>query len=62
MIADPAGAVTAPAWWPDFFGSWLLPSLREIVLHVVAETATRAGHLDVTCELIDGKLHLVLTE
>jgi hypothetical protein len=53
---------TAPAWWPDFFGSWRLNSLREIVLHVVAETATHAGHLDAARELIDGKLHLVLTE
>jgi uncharacterized damage-inducible protein DinB len=31
-----------PAWWPDFFGTWRLDSLREIVLHVVAETATHA--------------------
>jgi len=52
----------APAWWPDFFGSWRLDSLREIVLHVVTETATHAGHLDAARELIDGKLHLVLTE
>ena len=51
----------APAWWPDFFGSWRLHSLREIVLHVVTETATHAGHLDAARELIDGKLHLVLT-
>jgi uncharacterized damage-inducible protein DinB len=52
----------APAWWPDFFSSWRLDSLREIVLHVVTETATHAGHLDAARELIDGKLHLVLTE
>jgi uncharacterized damage-inducible protein DinB len=52
----------APAWWPDFFGTWRLDSLREIVLHVVAETATHAGHLDAARELIDGKLHLVLTD
>jgi hypothetical protein len=32
------------------------------VLHVVTETATHAGHLDAARELIDGKLHLVLTE
>lgn len=51
-----------PAWWPDFFGSWRLHSLREIVLHVVTETATHAGHLDAARELIDGTLHLVLTE
>jgi hypothetical protein len=51
-----------PAWWPDFFGSWRLNSVREIVVHVVTETATHAGHLDSARELIDGKLHLVLTE
>ena len=45
-----------------FFGSWRLHSLREILLHVVTETATHAGHLDAARELIGGKLHLVLTE
>lgn len=53
---------TAPSWWPDFFGSWRLQTLREIVLHVLTETATHAGHVDAARELIDGKLHLVLTE
>jgi uncharacterized damage-inducible protein DinB len=52
----------APAWWPDFFGSWRLHSLREIVIHVMVEVATHAGHLDVARELIDGKQHLVLTD
>jgi hypothetical protein len=50
-----------PAWWPDFFGSWRLDSVREIVLHVITETAAHAGHLDAVRELIDGKQHLVLT-
>ena len=52
----------APAWWPEFFGSWRLESLREIMLHVITETAAHAGHLDAARELIDGKQHLVLTE
>jgi uncharacterized damage-inducible protein DinB len=52
----------APTWWPDFFGSWRLHSLREIVIHVVVEVATHAGHLDAARELIDGKQHLVLTD
>ncbi|HET9092868.1 MAG TPA: DinB family protein [Acidimicrobiales bacterium] len=52
----------APAWWPEFFGSWRLHSVREVVLHVMTETATHAGHLDAARELIDGKLHLVLAE
>jgi hypothetical protein len=46
----------APAWWPgDLFGSWRLDDLEEIVLHVIAETACHAGHLDVARELIDGR-------
>lgn len=52
----------SPAWWPDFFGSWRLDSVREVVLHVVTETAIHAGHVDAARELIDGKQHLVLTE
>ncbi len=59
MVAQRLDA--APAWWPDFFGSWRLHSIREIVLHVVTETATHAGHLDAARELIDGTLHLVIT-
>jgi len=51
----------APAWWPDFFGSFRLENLREIMLHVIAETATHAGHLDAVRELIDGKTWLILT-
>jgi hypothetical protein len=51
----------APAWWPeDVFGSWRLHSLREIVVHVITETATHAGHLDAVRELIDGTQWLVL--
>jgi Protein of unknown function (DUF664) len=51
-----------PAWWPEgLFGSWRLDSIREIVLHVITETAAHTGHLDVARELIDGKQHLVLT-
>jgi Protein of unknown function (DUF664) len=53
----------APAWWPeDLFGSWRLNDLREILLHVIAETATHAGHLDAARELIDGRQWIVLTE
>jgi len=53
---------TAPAWWPEFFESWRLDSVREIMLHVITETAAHTGHLDAARELIDGKQHLVLTE
>ena len=50
----------APAWWPDFFGGWRMDSLREVLLHVLTETATHAGHLDAVRELIDGRTWMVL--
>jgi len=53
---------TPPAWWPDFFGDWRLHTLRDVILHVITETACHAGHLDVVRELIDGRRWLVLTE
>jgi hypothetical protein len=54
---------TAPAWWPpELFGDWRLHSLRDIVLHVMTETACHAGHLDAVRELIDGRRWLVLTD
>jgi uncharacterized damage-inducible protein DinB len=52
-----------PAWWPDgTFGDWRLHSLREILLHVLTETACHTGHLDVVRELIDGRQWLVQSE
>ena len=52
---------TPPAWWPDFFGEFRLPDLRAVLLHVIAETACHAGHLDAARELIDGRTWLILT-
>jgi uncharacterized damage-inducible protein DinB len=49
-----------PAWWPDFFGSFRLDTLREVLLHVITETATHAGHLDAARELIDGRTWMVI--
>jgi hypothetical protein len=43
-------------WW----GDWEVPDLRFILLHVVAETACHAGHLDAGRELLDGHQWLVL--
>lgn len=60
FLAD-ADLAAAPRWWPDFFGDWRLDSLREVVLHVITETATHAGHLDAVRELIDGRQRLVLS-
>lgn len=52
----------APAWWPDFFSpSFRLDNLRQVLLHVIAETASHAGHLDAARELIDGQTWLILT-
>jgi hypothetical protein len=50
------------AWWPThLFGEPHLHSLREVVLHVITETAAHAGHLDAARELLDGRRWLVLT-
>lgn len=52
-----------PRWWPaEIFGDYRLDTLREIILHVITETATHAGHLDAAREIIDGHQWLVLTE
>jgi uncharacterized damage-inducible protein DinB len=51
----------APAWWPPFFPNYRLDNLRELLMHVIVETATHAGHLDATRELIDGRTWLVLS-
>jgi hypothetical protein len=54
---------TAPAYWPEeLFPGWRLHDLREVILHVITETACHAGHLDAARELIDGRTWLVLTE
>jgi hypothetical protein len=53
----------APAWWPaDLFGDWRIDSLRELLLHVITETACHAGHLDAARELLDGRQWLILTD
>lgn len=55
-----AGSIldAAPASWPDHLGP--RQSIREIVLHVITETATHAGQPDVVREAIDGRTWLVL--
>jgi hypothetical protein len=44
-----------PARWPDYFGGWRLRDVREVILHVITETAVHAGHLDAARELLDGR-------
>ncbi len=48
------------AWWPDFFSGWRYETIREVMVHVLTETATHAGHLDAVRELIDGRQRLVV--
>lgn len=48
-----------PAFWPaEQFGHWRLHNLRELLMHVITETACHAGHLDTVRELIDGQTWL----
>lgn len=57
IIATPLDA--SPKAWPDLFGEFRLADLREILVHVITETATHAGHLDVVREIIDGRTWLI---
>lgn len=49
-----------PAWWFEDAGDPPYSTLREVILHVLVETATHAGHLDIARELADGGQRLVL--
>ena len=51
-----------PVWWFDGGGSPPHSSLRDVLLHVIVETATHAGHLDICRELVDGGQRLVLDQ
>jgi hypothetical protein len=59
IAATPVDAM--PKWWPDFFADFPARPLRRTILHVIAETATHAGHLDAFRELADGSQWIVLT-
>lgn len=54
------GLDAKPAWWFENSGNPPYSSLREVLLHVIVETATHAGHLDICRELVDGGQRLVL--
>jgi uncharacterized damage-inducible protein DinB len=59
ITSTPPG--TPLAWWPHhLFGEPHLHTLRDVLLHVITETACHAGHLDATRELIDNRRWLVL--
>jgi uncharacterized damage-inducible protein DinB len=53
-------ALDAPAAWPERWTTWRYATLREVLLHVINETAIHAGHLDIARELFDGTQHLVV--
>jgi hypothetical protein len=54
---------TSPEWWPvELWPDWRFHTLREVILHVITETACHAGHLDAARELIDGRTWMVLTD
>ena len=48
-------------WTPLGLVQHLALALRRTILHVIAETATHAGHLDAARELMDGEQWIVLT-
>jgi hypothetical protein len=56
------GLDAQPVWWFEDGGNPPYSSLREVLLHVIVETATHAGHLDICRELADGGQRLVLDE
>ena len=45
-------------WWES--AGLKFPDLRAVLVHVLVETATHAGHLDAVRELLDGRQYLVL--
>jgi Protein of unknown function (DUF664) len=58
-----AAALDAPPRRPDpQWKEWGVdfPDVRTIMLHVITETATHAGHLDAARELLDGKQWIVM--
>jgi uncharacterized damage-inducible protein DinB len=45
-------------WWAE--AGLEFPDLRAVMMHVLTETATHAGHLDAVRELLDGRQYVVL--
>jgi len=60
LRAEPLDA--PPRWRDPLWQQWGqdFPDRRTIVLHMIVETATHAGHLDAACELIDGRQWITL--
>jgi Protein of unknown function (DUF664) len=51
----------SPGWRDPVWTEWGtdFPDLRSVLVHVLAETAVHAGHLDIVRELIDGRQWIV---
>jgi len=45
-------------WWAE--AGVEFPDVRAVLVHVLVETATHAGHLDAVRELLDGHQYIVL--
>jgi hypothetical protein len=56
------GLSSAPAWQPspEVFSAPLPPTALDVILRVLSETATHAGHIDMARESIDGRQYLTL--
>jgi hypothetical protein len=62
-IIDRTALDASSVWWPDqLWPTWRLANLRDVILHVMVETASHAGHADAARELIDGRTWMVLTD
>ncbi|MEU1839368.1 DinB family protein [Micromonospora chersina] len=61
VIAAASSADAELAWWPLPGSERRLHNLRDVLLHVITETACHAGHVDAVRELIDGQQWLVNT-
>jgi hypothetical protein len=59
MLATTALA-SAPRGWHGREDTVQRQSVRDIVLHLIEETATHSGHLEIARELLDGKTRLGL--
>lgn len=57
LSLDSPPAITEE-WWAASGQSF--PDLRTVLLHVIVETATHAGHLDAVRELLDGRQYLAI--
>jgi hypothetical protein len=50
------------AHWPEYFPNQWLFNVRDVLHHVIGETAVHCGHLDVARELLDGRQFMVMPD